>query len=275
MGELLLYLRELNMASLLLRMLLAMFCGGLLGLERGRKRRPAGSRTYMLVCVGASLAMLLGQYEFLMVTGPWQDFAAEIGQKIDVSRFGAQVINGIGFLGAGTILVTGRQQVKGLTTSAGLWASACMGLAIGAGFYECVLLAVLLIFLAMRVLPFLEDVLIERAPIINFYVEFESLDNLGTIIGRIKELNAQILDIEIEHGRSDSLAEPQRDLFHPHSGTAAAHPCADRDLRAGLRAGDRRILRRRMRCYRFLTDCAALRCCRSLCACCSPWSAAA
>ena len=208
MGELLLYLRELNMASLLLRMLLAMFCGGLLGLERGRKRRPAGSRTYMLVCVGASLAMLLGQYEFLMVTGPWQDFAAEIGQKIDVSRFGAQVINGIGFLGAGTILVTGRQQVKGLTTSAGLWASACMGLAIGAGFYECVLLAVLLIFLAMRVLPLLEDVLIERAPIINFYVEFESLDNLGTIIGRIKELNAQILDIEIEHGRSDRSQNP-------------------------------------------------------------------
>ena len=208
MGAALSYLRELNMVSVLLRLTLAMLIGGVLGLERGRKRRPAGSRTYLLVCVGAALAMLLGQYEFAMVTGPWAGLAAEIGQKVDVSRFGAQVINGIGFLGAGTILVTGRQQVKGLTTSAGLWASACMGLAIGAGFYECVLLAVLLIFLAMRVLPFLEDVLIERAPIINFYVEFESLDNLGTIIGRIKELNAQILDIEIEHGRSDRSQNP-------------------------------------------------------------------
>lgn len=70
MGAALSYLRELNMVSVLLRLTLAMLIGGVLGLERGRKRRPAGSRTYMLVCVGASLAMLLGQYEFLMVTGP-------------------------------------------------------------------------------------------------------------------------------------------------------------------------------------------------------------
>lgn len=134
MDDIIAYLREMNMASVLFRLVLAMFAGGILGLERVRKRRPAGSRTYMLVSVGAALAMLLGQYEFAMVTGPWAEAAAEIGQRVDVSRFGAQVINGIGFLGAGTILVTGRQQVKGLTTSAGLWASACMGLAIGAGF---------------------------------------------------------------------------------------------------------------------------------------------
>ncbi len=208
MGAALSYLRELNMVSVLLRLTLAMLIGGVLGLERGRKRRPAGSRTYLLVCVGAALAMLLGQYEFAMVTGPWAGLAAEIGQKVDVSRFGAQVINGIGFLGAGTILVTGRQQVKGLTTSAGLWASACMGLAIGAGFYECVLLGALLIFLAMRVLPLLEDVLVERAPIINFYVEFDSLDDLSTIIRRIKSQHAQILDVEIERGAAESSLNP-------------------------------------------------------------------
>ena len=202
------YLRELNFVSLLFRMILAMVAGGVLGLERVRKRRPAGSRTYMLVCVGAALAMLLGQYEFTMVTGPWASLATEIGQKIDVSRFGAQVINGIGFLGAGTILVTGRQQVKGLTTSAGLWASACMGLAIGAGFYECVLLGVLLIFLAMRVLPMVEDALVEHAPIINIYVEFESLDNLSTIINRIKMQHAQVLDVDIEHGHTDRSQNP-------------------------------------------------------------------
>ena len=81
----------------------------------------------MLVCLGATLTVLLSLYEFTMVTGPWSNICAEIGIKTDVSRFGAQVINGIGFLGAGTILVTGRQQVKGLTTAAGLWASACTG----------------------------------------------------------------------------------------------------------------------------------------------------
>ena len=110
------YLREMNFASVMFRLLLAMLCGGMLGLERGRKRRPAGFRTYMLVCLGAALTMLLSQYEFAMVMGPWNDIAVELGMKTDVSRFGAQVINGIGFLGAGTILVTGRQEVKGLTT---------------------------------------------------------------------------------------------------------------------------------------------------------------
>lgn len=118
------YLRELHFASVVVRLALAMLLGGCIGLERGRKRRPAGFRTYMLVCLGAALTVLLSLYEFTMVTGPWSDICAEIGIKTDVSRFGAQVINGIGFLGAGTILVTGRQQVKGLTTAAGLWASA-------------------------------------------------------------------------------------------------------------------------------------------------------
>ena len=147
MMEGLAYLREMNVASVLLRLTVAMLFGGFIGLERERKRRPAGFRTYMLVCLGAALTMLLSQYESYMVTHAWHETAMEIGLRTDVSRFGAQVINGIGFLGAGTIIVTGKQEVKGLTTAAGLWASACMGLAIGAGFYECVLLGFLLILL--------------------------------------------------------------------------------------------------------------------------------
>ena len=116
MGDWISYLRELNMASLLLRLILAMLCGGLLGLERGRKRRPAGSRTYMLVCLGAALTMVLSQYEYVMLTTEWADVSTELGIRTDVARFGAQVVNGIGFLGAGTIMITGRQQIKGLTT---------------------------------------------------------------------------------------------------------------------------------------------------------------
>ena len=105
-------LRELNTVSILFRLALAMLFGGLIGLERGRKRRAAGFRTYMLVSLGAALTMLLGQYNFLMLETDWAALAAELGVKTDVSRFGAQVINGIGFLGAGTIIVTNRQEVK-------------------------------------------------------------------------------------------------------------------------------------------------------------------
>lgn len=117
---------------------MALFFGGLIGMERGSRHKAAGFRTYMLVCLGAALTMLLGQYQSEMLDVYWIECANVTGMRTDVTRFSAQVINGIGFLGAGTIIVTGHQAVKGLTTAAALWASACMGLVIGAGYYECV-----------------------------------------------------------------------------------------------------------------------------------------
>lgn len=202
------YFRELNLLSMLLRLTLAMAFGGMIGLERGRKRRAAGLRTYMLVCLGAALTMVLSQYEYVMVSTQWAQTAAMVGIRTDVSRFGAQVINGIGFLGAGTIIVTGRQEVKGLTTAAGLWASACMGLAIGAGFYECVLLGFLLIFLSMRLLPYIESYIVESARNMNIYVEFEALENVGDIINRIKEQDVQIFEVDIDRGREEKFRNP-------------------------------------------------------------------
>ena len=202
------YLRELNTASVLLRLTLAMFCGGMIGLERARKHRPAGFRTYMLVCMGAALTVLLSQYEYLMLNTVWAEKAAEIGIRTDVSRFGAQVINGIGFLGAGTILVTGQQKVKGLTTAAGLWASACMGLAVGAGFYECVILAFLLIFLVVHLLPAVELYIVENARNMNIFVEFRSLDNVAEIINRIKAQDVTIFEVEVDHGKHTPSQHP-------------------------------------------------------------------
>ena len=202
------YLRELNTLSIFVRLVLAMFFGGMIGLDRERKGRAAGFRTYMVVCLGAALTMLLSQYEYCMLTTQWAELAAEIGIRTDVSRFGAQVINGIGFLGAGTIIVTGRQEVKGLTTAAGLWASACTGLAIGAGFYECVVLAFFLIFLAMRLLRPLENHIIENARNMNLYVEFSSLDHLGEIITAIKSLGVQIYDVDLDRGEADRGKSP-------------------------------------------------------------------
>ena len=127
--------------------------------------------------------------------------------KADVSRFGAQVINGVGFLGAGTIIVTGRQEVKGLTTAAGLWASACMGLAIGAGFYECMLVGFLLIFLCMRILPFIESAVMAKARNMNVYVEMDSVENVGTIVNLIKSENITLYDVEIDKEQHEHLTQ--------------------------------------------------------------------
>ena len=179
-------------------MTLAIICGGMIGIEREKKRRPAGFRTYMLVCLGATLAGIISQYNYVMINTVFADIASEIGRNTDVTRIGAKVIGGVGFLGAGTIIVTDRQEVKGLTTAAGLWASACMGLAIGAGFYECVILAFLLMFLCIRLLPYLENYMVERARNMNLYIEYASFDNIGLIIGKIKAQGAQIYEVNID-----------------------------------------------------------------------------
>ena len=116
-------IREVTYLAVALRILAAVIIGGFVGLERGMKNRPAGLRTYMLVCVGSCLIMLTNQYIYQCYgTG-------------DPVRMGAQVVSGIGFLGAGTIVVTRRNQIKGLTTAAGLWTAAGVGLALGIGFY--------------------------------------------------------------------------------------------------------------------------------------------
>ena len=116
---------DLSIFSITFRLLTATLAGGIIGLERGANRHPAGFRTHILVCLGATLAMLTNQYIIEI-----------LGIPSDPARLGAQVITGVGFLGVGTIFVTGRSKIKGLTTAAGLWASASLGLAIGIGFYS-------------------------------------------------------------------------------------------------------------------------------------------
>ena len=192
------YFRELNFVSVVLRILCAMAVGGIVGLDRERKGRAAGFRTYMLVALGAALTVMLGQYLCVMLSTAWADKVSELGLKTDVVRFGAQVINGVGFLGAGTIIVTGRQQVKGLTTAAGLWASACLGLAIGAGFYECVFIGFVLILVSMKLLPKIEDFVTSKATNMNIYISMDSVECLGNIINCFKESNFRILDADIE-----------------------------------------------------------------------------
>lgn len=203
------YLRGFHPGSVLARLILAMLLGGLLGLERERKHRPAGLRTYMVVCMGAALTMLLGQYLSVMLDTLWSGRAASSGLRVDVTRISAQVANGIGFLGAGTILISGRrQQVTGLTTAAGLWAAACMGLAVGAGFYECMLMGFVLIILNFEVFPILENAVVRVSRNMHLYLELESLEQVGGVIGTMKSSGIQIVDMEIERDSQEDAQWP-------------------------------------------------------------------
>lgn len=201
------YLRELNMFSMMLRVVLAMVVGGIVGFEREKKGRPAGFRTYMLVAVGATLTVILSQYLDYMLNNRWVLASDTIGIKTDLSRFGAQVINGVGFLGAGTIIVTGKQEVKGLTTAAGLWASACMGIAIGAGFYECMVMGTLLIVISMKLLPFIENIVMRRARNMSIYVGMDSMENLGSVVSYLKNAGIRLFDVEIDKSENEHLKQ--------------------------------------------------------------------
>ena len=184
--EIMNYLKEVNALSTFLRLALALLCGGILGMERGKKNRPAGFRTYMLVCVGATLVMLTNQFIY-----------KEYGSIGDPARLGAQVISGIGFLGAGTIIVTGRNRVKGLTTAAGLWADACIGIAIGSGFYSGAIIGCGLIFFVMSMLYRFDTRMTANTKVLDLYLEFNQMSDLGEFISYIKEQGMKISDLEM------------------------------------------------------------------------------
>ena len=170
---------------MLLRIILSLILGGILGLERGMKNRPAGFRTYMLVCLGATLVMMTNQFIYITYN------------KGDIVRMGAQVISGIGFLGAGTIVVTGRQQIKGITTAAGLWTAACCGLAIGIGFYEGAILGGITIFVVMALMDRVETVFRQKSPLMDIYLEYTGDKNFSVLLGEVRSRGLEITNIQM------------------------------------------------------------------------------
>ena len=179
-------LRDITMLSVTVRMLLAVLCGGLIGLERAYKRRPAGFRTHILICLGASMTTMTSQFLYL-----------NMHYYTDMARLGAQVIAGIGFIGAGTIIVTRQQRVKGLTTAAGLWAAAIIGLAIGGGFYEGGLCGTVIVLLAELYFSELEYRILDHAPELNLYMEYRDKECLDRVLYlfRISRLKLQNMEI--------------------------------------------------------------------------------
>ena len=179
-------LRDMTMASVLARMLLAVICGGVIGIEREYKRRPAGFRTHILICLGAAMTTLTSQYLLL-----------EMHYYTDMARLGAQVVAGIGFIGAGTIIVTRHQRVKGLTTAAGLWTAAIVGLAVGGGFYEGAIFATALIMVAELLFSKLEYRMLENAPEVNLYMEYVDKACLDNVLKLYRERSVKVLNMEI------------------------------------------------------------------------------
>lgn len=179
-------LREVTLLSVALRITIALILGGCIGLERGLKKRPAGLRTYMLVCVGACLIMMTDQYIY------------QIYQTGDPARMGSQVVSGIGFLGAGTIIVTQRSQIKGLTTAAGLWAAAAVGLAVGIGFYEAAIFGSAAIFVVLTILQRFDTMVHRNAKYLELYVELSPEITLGEFMDQVRQLGVELKGVQLD-----------------------------------------------------------------------------
>ncbi|HOF26796.1 MAG TPA: MgtC/SapB family protein [Clostridia bacterium] len=181
------YLRELNFVTMIIRIVLAFLCGRLIGMQRERHGRSAGFRTHIIVCIGSALTAMTGIF-----------MSDILGFDTDPMRLSAQVLSGIGFLGVGTILVTGHTHVKGLTTAAGLWTIAAVGLAIGAGFYEAAIICVIVLAIVMAYLGNFGS----RRIKMDVYLEITGSRNINTVIKDIEKAGYTIDNVEVQSAKS-------------------------------------------------------------------------
>ncbi len=186
------FLRQPDLLGMTIRVLLALVCGGAIGIERTGKRRPAGFRTHILICLGAAMTTATSQYLYIVMHYP-----------ISVSRMGAQVIAGVSFIGAGAIMMTKWQRVRGLTTAAGLWVVAIVGLCCGTAFYEGAVYATVLVLIAEVFFSKLEFHLLRDTREVTVYAEYAKPSCLEDIVSRCHGLGVKIVDLEITK-KSDS-----------------------------------------------------------------------
>ena len=182
------YIREFNTVTVLLRIVLAVIAGGLIGNERGRHGRAAGFRTHILVCLGGAMTALCSLF-----------VSTEFGYDGDIFRISAQVISGIGFLGAGIILVKNNNTVAGLTTAAGMWVTAIIGMAFGYGFYIGGVVATIICLINAALLTRFEQ---NRIRAMRFYVEVNDVNKIQDVLDRIEAAFHQDALVETTPARS-------------------------------------------------------------------------
>jgi putative Mg2+ transporter-C (MgtC) family protein len=196
-------LQELNFITILFRMALAILIGGIIGTERDIKHRAAGLRTHILVCFGAAVVMMTNEYVY--------NIFPDAG--IDVTRMGAQVVSGIGFIGAGTILVTNENRIKGLTTAAGLWAAAAIGLAIGIGFYEIAIAGGLAIIGIVTLLRPIKRFIQRRTDPADLTVIVHSKNGFRDFLEYTSSIDVKIANLDIQSNRSTEDGEEDDMIF--------------------------------------------------------------
>ena len=182
------------------RILIAGICGGLIGYERNNRLKEAGIRTHLIVALAAALIMVVSKYGF-------SDVTTLKGVALDPSRIAAQIVTGVGFLGAGTILVTKSHEIKGLTTAAGLWAVSIIGTAIGAGFYTGGTVCYAFILLAMNVLRLVDVRIQSRQKTATVYFELRSKLSIGQLVRLAREKDCTLSELELyaDSGYGDNL----------------------------------------------------------------------
>jgi len=178
-------LENYDVVSIFLRLLLTSICSGVLGYEREKRNQAAGFRTYMIVSNASALVMMTNQHICQMVG---------MGDPV---RMGAQVISGIGFLGAGAILVTRNQQVRGLTTAAGLWASAIIGMALGSGYYIGGIACFGFIYTSMKFLAKIDDRIGQHPRMMSIYCELNRRKDVANVICHMQKKKFRISNVEI------------------------------------------------------------------------------
>lgn len=164
-----------SVEAVFLRLLLAVIVGTVIGMTREFKNKGAGVKTHVLVCLGAALSMIVSQYILEEVPGA----------QLDMVRNGAAVISGVGFLGVGTIIVTGKNEVRGLTTAAGLWVCACIGLCAGIGEVAATLLALLFVIFTFTVLSKVDALVHQYSKKFDIYIEFENRHSVKEMIKQL------------------------------------------------------------------------------------------
>lgn len=182
-----------SLFTIFIRLLFALMFGTLVGVDRQMRHKGAGIKTHSLVCIASAAVMLLSEY-----------LASEYGSG-DIARLGAQVISGVGFLGAGTIII-GKNKISGLTTAASIWACACFGLAIGVGFWQVALVGLILILFVFRSLRWIEDVVVRTSKCIDFHFKFKNDTEMAEFISNVRNINnIKILDIIIDEDDNDII----------------------------------------------------------------------
>ena len=177
--------------GVIVRLVIAMIFGGIVGFERQNNNQSAGFRTHIILTVASALAMLTNQ------------FIIERFGTGDISRIGAGVVSGVGFLGAGTIIITSRNRIKGLTTAAGLWACSCLGIAIGAGFYTAAICGLIIYVFALLLQP-LESKLAKFSKYVNLHIEFDDPKKIQSFINYLRGNNIKLISLNHNEHYNDT-----------------------------------------------------------------------